>query len=128
MTGLGFPAKRGSAPAASRLDGAVMRWVLMPVLALSMAGCHPHARAAADEPALKIASQKGGAKSLMLAAHAVDGAPCTLELSSAQALLEALSADAVDAGAVGDAPFMLAYATGAMIKAVQASNSGAVDA
>ena len=92
--------------------------------ALVLAGCHP--RAASDEPVLKIASQKGGTKSLILASHVLDGAPYKVEWSefpSAQALLEALSAGAVDAGAVGDAPFMFAYATGAKIKVVQATRA-----
>jgi sulfonate transport system substrate-binding protein len=77
---------------------------------------------------LKIASQKGGTKSLMLASHALDGAPYTVEWSefpSAQALLEAVSADAADAGAVGDAPFMFAYAAGSKIKAVEATRAAA---
>ena len=104
-----------------------MRSALTPLLvltALMVAGCHP--RAASDEPVLKIASQKGGTKSLILASHVLDGAPYKVEWSefpSAQALLEALSADAVDAGAVGDAPFMFAYATGAKIKVVQATRA-----
>jgi sulfonate transport system substrate-binding protein len=97
---------------------------LLALIALALAACHPHA--ASDEPVLKIASQKGGTKSLMLASHALDGAPYKVEWSefpSAQALLEALSADAVDAGAVGDAPFMFAYSTGAKIKVVQATRA-----
>ncbi len=99
-------------------------FALLATAALVLTGCHP--RAAPDEPVLKIASQKGGTKSLMLASHALDGAPYKVawsEFPSAQALLEALSADAVDAGAVGDAPFMFAYATGAKIKGVQATRA-----
>jgi len=104
-----------------------MRSTLSPLLVLAamvITGCHP--RVASDEPVLKIASQKGGTKSLVLASHVLDGAPYKVEWSefpSAQALLEALSADAVDAGAVGDAPFMFAYATGAKIKVVQATRA-----
>jgi sulfonate transport system substrate-binding protein len=45
------------------------------------------------------------------------------EFPSAQALLEALGAGAVDAGAVGDAPFIFAYAAGDKIKAVEASRA-----
>ena len=74
-------------------------------------------------PVLKVASQKGGTKSLMLAAHALDGAPYKVEWSefpSAQTLLEALGAGAVDVGAVGDAPFLFAYSSGSKIKAVEA--------
>lgn len=93
-------------------------------LALGLAACQP--KAAPDQAVLKIASQKGGTKSLMLASHALDGAPYKVEWSefpSAQALLEALSANAADAGAVGDAPFMFAYAAGSPIKVVLATRS-----
>ena len=89
-----------------------------------LAACQP--KAGSDQAVLKIASQKGGTKSLMLASHALDGAPYRVEWSefpSAQALLEAVSANAADAGAVGDAPFMFAYAAGSKIKVVQASRS-----
>jgi sulfonate transport system substrate-binding protein len=94
------------------------------LLALTLGACHP--RTSADRPVLKIASQKGGTKSLILASGVLDGAPYKVEWSefpSAQTLLEALSAGAVDAGAVGDAPFMFAYAAGAPIKVVQATRS-----
>ena len=73
-------------------------------------------------PVLKVASQKGGTKSLMLAAGVLAGTPYRIEWSefpSAQALLEALGAGAVDIGQVGDAPFMFGYASGLKIKAVQ---------
>lgn len=93
--------------------------------ALALGACQPKT-ATHETVVLKIASQKGGTKSLILAAHALDGAPYRVEWSefpSAQALLEALSAGAVDAGAVGDAPFIFAYSSGAKIKAVLASRS-----
>ncbi|HEX7760542.1 MAG TPA: ABC transporter substrate-binding protein [Caulobacteraceae bacterium] len=101
---------------------------LAPVFALAaallLAACQP--KADSGQPVLKIASQKGGTKSLMLASHTLDGAPYKVEWSefpSAQALLEAVSAGAADAGAVGDAPFMFAYAAGSKIKVVQATRS-----
>jgi sulfonate transport system substrate-binding protein len=101
-----------------------VRPALAAALAISLAACQGKAP---DQPqTLKIASQKGGTKSLMLAAHALDGAPYKVEWSefpSAQALLEALGAGAVDAGAVGDAPFVFAYAAGAPIKAVLATRA-----
>ena len=93
-------------------------------LALALAACQ--GRSPDQAPTLKIASQKGGTKSLMLASHALAGAPYKVEWSefpSAQALLEALGAGAVDAGAVGDAPFVFAYAAGAPIKAVFATRA-----
>jgi len=95
------------------------------VLALALAACQ--GKTPEQQPVvLKVASQKGGTKSLMLAAHALDGAPYRVEWSefpSAQALLEALGAGAVDAGAVGDAPFVFAYSAGSQIRAVLASRS-----
>jgi len=96
----------------------------MLLLALTLGACQP--RSASDAVVLKIASQKGGTKSLVLASHVLDGAPYKVEWSefpSAQTLLEALSAGAVDAGAVGDAPFIFAYAAGSKIKVVQATKS-----
>ncbi len=96
------------------------------LVALVLAGCGPRATSGGDPPVLKIASQRGGTRALMEAAGVLQGVPYKIEWSefpSAQALLEALGAGAVDAGAVGDAPFMFAYASGAKIKAVQAIRS-----
>lgn len=101
--------------------------------ALALSACQPKAPDDATG-VLKVASQKGGTRSLMLAAHALDDAPYRVEWSefpSAQTLLEALGGGAVDAGAVGDAPFVFAYAAGAKIKAVaatQAAGGGAATA
>ena len=93
--------------------------------ALVLAGCgRPPSRG--EGVTLKVASQRGGTRALMEAAGVLDNVPYKIEWSefpSAQALLEALGAGAIDAGAVGDAPFMFAYATGAKIKAVQAIRS-----
>ena len=96
------------------------------MLMLGLSACHPSG--GSGQPVLKVASQRGGTKSLMLSSHALDGAPYRVEWSefpSAQALLEAVSADAADAGAVGDAPFMFAYAAGSKIKAVEATRAAA---
>jgi sulfonate transport system substrate-binding protein len=97
---------------------------LVALAALALAACQ--AKIAPDQAVLKIASQKGGTKSLVLASGVLAGAPYKVEWSefpSAQALLEALSAGAVDAGAVGDAPFMFAYAAGSKIKALEATRA-----
>jgi sulfonate transport system substrate-binding protein len=91
------------------------------VAGLGLAACKPQAAAPAASPlqgVLKVGSQKGSTKALLLASHALDGAPYTIEWSefpAAQHLLEALSAGAVDAGEVGDAPFLFAYAAGSRI-------------
>lgn len=102
--------------------GATLAALLL--VSASLSACAPHAGASADGVVLKVASQRGGTRALMEAAGVLNGAPYRIEWSefpSAQALLEALGAGAVDVGEVGDAPFMFAYASGAKIKAVQAS-------
>ena len=101
-------------------------------LALNMAACSPKSSAGAgpvgaDLPVLKVASQKGTTKSLVLASHVLDGARYKVEwreFPSAQTLLEALSAGAVDVGAVGDAPFLFAFANDPKLKVVQVYRSG----
>ncbi len=78
-------------------------------------------------PVLRVASQKGGTRALMLAANALEGAPYRVEWSefpSAQTLLEALGAGAVDLGAVGDAPFLFAYANDPRLRIVHAYQTG----
>jgi len=95
------------------------------LVALFLAACGPRP-AGGDAVVLKVASQRGGTRALMETAGVLQGVRYKIEWSefpSAQALIEALGAGAVDAGAVGDAPFMFAYATGAKIKAVQAIRS-----
>jgi len=94
-----------------------------------LAACGRSAQAPADtgQATLKVASQKGATRAIMEASHALDGAPYRVEWSefpSAQTLLEALNANAVDAGIVGDAPFMFAYASGAKIKVVHVYTAG----
>ncbi|MBV9510762.1 MAG: ABC transporter substrate-binding protein [Caulobacteraceae bacterium] len=101
------------------------------VAATALAACHGRQT---QDLVLKIASQRGSTRAVMEAAGVLQGAPYKIEWSefpSAQALLEALDGGAVDAGLVGDAPFMFAYASGAPIKAVQAlraDNGGAATA
>jgi sulfonate transport system substrate-binding protein len=93
---------------------------------LALAACQPKGDVAGGQPVLRVASQKGGTRSLMLASHALDGAPYRVEWSefpAAQSLIEALSANAADVGAVGDAPFMFAYSAGAPIKVVMVTRS-----
>jgi sulfonate transport system substrate-binding protein len=92
------------------------------LLTLTLAACGKPPQTASG--VLKVGSQKGGERALVIASGVLEGAPYTVEWSdfpAAQHLLEALAAGAVDLGLVGDAPFLFAYAGGAKIKAVQAS-------
>lgn len=95
-------------------------WPVLLAASLVLGACKPPARQAAapSEGVLKVGSQRGSTKSLLLASHALDGAPYRIEWSefpAAAHLLEALSAGAVDTGEVGDAPFLFAYAAGSKI-------------
>ena len=88
-----------------------------------LSACSP---VADTRPVLRVASQKGGTKALVEASGVLQGAPYRVEWSefpSAQTLLEALSDHAADLGAVGDAPFLFAYANNPDLKAVAAYDS-----
>lgn len=81
-----------------------------------------------DTGLLRVGSQKGGTKALMLASGALDGAPYKVEWSefpAAQNLLEALGSGAIDLGLAGDAPFQFAYQAGSPIKAIAAQTTQA---
>ena len=106
------------------------RSLLAAALALTaapLAACGPKGSGSAA-PVLKVGSQKGGTKALILASGVLEGAPYRVEWSefpAAQHLLEAVGAGAVDLGAVGDAPFLFAYASGGKVRAVHASKASA---
>ncbi len=91
---------------------------------LVLAGCR---LGSADKGGvLRVGSQKGGTKALMLAARALSGTAYQIEWSefpAAQPLLEAIGSGAVDVGLVGDAPFLFAYEAGSPIQAVAAQHS-----
>jgi sulfonate transport system substrate-binding protein len=75
---------------------------------------------------LKIGSQKGGTKALMLSSGALEGIGYQIEWAefpAAQNLLEAVGNGAVDVGLAGDAPFQFAYQSGLPIKAVAAQRT-----
>lgn len=79
-----------------------------------------------DARVLKVGSQRGGTKALLLAARALDGAAYAVEWSefpAAQNLLEAIGSGAIDLGLAGDAPFQFAYQSGSPIKAVGAQRA-----
>jgi len=76
---------------------------------------------------LRVGDQKGGSHALMDAAGVLADLPYRIEWSlfpSASTLLEALNAKAIDVGAVGDAPFLFAYAGGAPIQVALALSTG----
>lgn len=103
----------------------VIARLALALAAAALAACHPQGRSA-NLPVLKVASQRGGTRALIEAADALRGAPYRVEWSefpSAQTLLEALKAGAVDAGAVGDAPFLFSAANATGIRAVSALRS-----
>lgn len=90
-------------------------------VSLLLAGCGQGRGASAN--VLRVGSQKGGTKALMLSAGVLDGIDYKVEWAefpAAQNLLEALGSHAVDVGLVGDAPFQFAYQNGSPIQAVGA--------
>lgn len=103
-------------------SSALAALLALALAACALSACRPGGNGA-PQTVLKVASQRGGTRALMEASGALEGAPYRVEWSefpSAQTLLEALKAGAVDAGAVGDAPFLFAAANGSGFKAVQA--------
>lgn len=90
---------------------------------LVLAAC---GRAGGGADVLRVGSQKGGTKALMLAAGVLRGIDYTVdwaEFPAAQNLLEALGSHAIDLGLVGDAPFQFAYQSGSPIQAVGAQRT-----
>lgn len=90
---------------------------------LALAAC---GRATGSDKLLRVGSQKGSTKSLMLAAGALEGIDYTVEWAefpAAQNLLEALGSNAIDVGLAGDAPFQFAYQSGSPIQAVAAQRN-----
>lgn len=90
---------------------------------LALAACGQRTAAAG---VLRVGSQKGGTKALMLASGALAGADYAIEWSefpAAQTQLEAIGSGAVDLGLAGDAPFLFAYQSGSPIKAVAAQRA-----
>ena len=93
------------------------------LLAATVAFALSWAPAYAD-PVLKVGDQRGGSRALMEAAGALKDLSYKIEWSefpAAAPLLEALNAEAIDTGIVGDAPFTFAVASGAPIKAILAT-------
>lgn len=81
---------------------------------------------AQTRPLLKAGDQKGGLRALLEAANALDGVAYDIqwsEFAAAAPLAEALNANAVDLGPIGDAPLVFALAAGARVKAIGVSRS-----
>jgi sulfonate transport system substrate-binding protein len=80
----------------------------------------------AADSVLRVGDQKGASHALMASAGVLDHLPYRIEWNtfvSAQALLEALNAGAIDTGGVGDGPFLFAYAAQSPIKVVSVYHS-----
>ncbi|KAF0812653.1 putative aliphatic sulfonates-binding protein [Andreprevotia sp. IGB-42] len=78
---------------------------------------------AAETVTLRIGDQRGGARATLEASGQLKNLPYKIEWSdfpNAAPLLEALRANAIDAGGVGDAPLLFAQAAGAPVKGVGA--------
>jgi len=92
-------------------------------LALPAIGLHAQGR-----PVLKAGDQKGGLRALLEAADALQCLAYDIQWSefpAAAPLAEALNANAVDSGPIGDAPLIFALAAGTKVKAIGANRSDA---
>jgi sulfonate transport system substrate-binding protein len=92
-------------------------------LALPAIGLHAQGRVV-----LKAGDQKGGLRALLEAADALQGLSYDIQWSefpAAAPLAEALNANAVDSGPIGDAPLIFALAAGTKVKAIGANRSDA---
>lgn len=92
-------------------------------LALPSAAVHAQTR-----PVLRAGDQKGGLRALLEAADALQGQSYEIQWSefpAAAPLAEALNANAVDSGPIGDAPLIFALAAGTRVKAIGANRSDA---
>ncbi len=101
------------------------RRVLRAAAAAALAA--PFASARADAVVLRAGDQKGGLRALLEAADALQRLPFELrwaEFPAAAPLAEALNADAIEFGPIGDAPLIFALANGVRIKAFAVNRSG----
>ncbi|KPC50659.1 ABC transporter substrate-binding protein [Amantichitinum ursilacus] len=103
--------------------------VLIRVLALAVATSFAASAAnAADAAVLRVGDQRGGTRAVLEASGQLKDVPYKIEWSdfpNAAPLLEALRANAIDAGGVGDAPLLFAQAAGAPVRGVSAIRSEA---
>lgn len=96
------------------------------LISLTLAGASLAAHAA-DTATLRVGDQRGGTRALLEASGQLKDLPYKIEWAdfpNAAPLLEALRANAVDVGGVGDAPLLFAQAAGAPVRGVSAIRSG----
>ncbi|SDP68546.1 sulfonate transport system substrate-binding protein [Rhodoferax sp. OV413] len=102
------------------------RFISFATRALGLGLLAAAATAALAQPVtLRVGDQRGNARAVMEAAGVLQNLPYKVEWSefpNAAPLLEALRADAIDAGSVGDAPLTFAAAAGLQAKAIFASS------
>ncbi|MEG3132898.1 ABC transporter substrate-binding protein [Rouxiella sp. T17] len=96
-----------------------MKILPLSLLVLTLAASWHSATAA--EVTLRVADQKGNMRAQLEAANKLQNLPYKIEWSefpAAAPLAEALNAQAVDVGVIGDAPLLFAEAAGAQVKAL----------
>jgi sulfonate transport system substrate-binding protein len=94
--------------------------------AIGVAGGTLGNNARAETAVLKAGDQKGGLRALLEAANELQGLAYEIqwtEFPAAAPLAEALNAEAVDLGPIGDAPLIFAQAAGARVKAFAVNRS-----
>ncbi|SHN39873.1 ABC transporter substrate-binding protein [Rhizobacter sp. OV335] len=80
----------------------------------------------AERPLLKAGDQKGGLRALLESANELQGLAYDIqwaEFPAAAPLAEALNAEAVDLGPIGDAPLIFALSNGVRVKAIGVNRS-----
>ena len=110
---------------AGRLDQIPTRRRVLQSAAVALAIPALSLRAQA-RPVLKAGDQKGGLRALLEAARGLEGLSYDIQWSefpAAAPLAEALNANAVDSGPIGDAPLVFALAAGTRVKAIGANRS-----
>ena len=83
-------------------------------------------RAARAETALRVGDQRGNMRAVLEAADALRGVPYQItwtEFPAAAPLIEAMNAEAIELGVVGDAPFTFGFAAGVPMRVIATRRS-----
>lgn len=115
-----YRAGRYCEPGYVPLPGIVRRLTALGLLVLL--GVFAAPMASADTATLHVGDHRAGWQSLFKAAGVLDDVPYGIEwpqFAGGAPIIEAMNADAVDIGAMSDAPFLFGYASGAPVKAIQ---------